>query len=317
MAFLPRPDNDADWHALRLRHVGGSEIAALFGLQARYGLSYFGLYQIKSGAVAAPPVDGDRVEAGNLFEDAIVTWGARRYGWTVYDAVYASDDECPGLGATLDRLIDAGPDEIALGMTGRGVCEAKNVDREVFMTQWVNDEPPFHILLQLQHQLACSGMPWGCIVAVVGGNELRCWRYWADPALIDMIRKAVTKFWSDIREGREPDVDGAESTAAILRSLYPEVLDDGEVDMSANNEWAETVADFLAAGKAKRAANDEYDLTKNRLVKLLGSTKRARGGGYVVSVVVTPEKAERPARPGEMISGRVETRRYNAKEIAA
>ena len=37
-----------DWHELRLRNIGGSEIAGLFDLQQPYQLSRYGLFMIKS-----------------------------------------------------------------------------------------------------------------------------------------------------------------------------------------------------------------------------------------------------------------------------
>lgn len=316
MALLPLPPTPAEWHAIRLKHIGGSEVSALFGVAPAYALSLYALHQVKAGAAPAPPVGGERVEWGIALEPFIARAAAKRKGWKLHDPVYAVDDTTPGMGSTLDYIMEAGPEEIADGMTGKGVLEIKNVDSQVYRDSWLNDEPPFHILLQHQHQMACAGMQWGVIAALVGGNELLTWRYRVKPDLIGAIRQRVAKFWADIRADNVPDVDGAESTADVLRSLYPEVVDDA-IDMTENNEWGEAVAGFISAQKAKKAATQDYDEAKNRVVSLIGSHKRAYGGGYSVSVVVTAAKDDRQAMPGEIIKGRAESRRYNAKEMAA
>jgi predicted phage-related endonuclease len=315
MALHPLPATSEEWHAIRLANVGGSEVSALFGVQPPYALSLFALHQVKSRAVPAPDVDGERVEWGIALEPFIARAAAKREGWKLHPAMYATDDTTPGMGATLDYIIEAGPAEIEEGMSGKGVLEIKNVDTSVFRDIWQNGEPPFHILLQHQQQLACAGMTWGVIAALVGGNELHCFRYWARPQLIASVRDRVARFWQDIREGNPPDIDGAESTAEVLRAMYPE-LDDRAVDMSASNEWSEAAAQFIAAQKAKKAATYDYDQAKNRIAALLGTNRRGYGGGYSVSVVVTKEVPARTAREGETINGRAESRRYNVKEAA-
>jgi predicted phage-related endonuclease len=316
MALLPLPATPEEWHAIRLQHIGGSEVSALFGVAPPYALSMFALHHVKAGTVPAPPVGNERVEWGIAMEPFIARRAAIREGWNLLPAVYAKDDTTQGMGATLDYLIEPGPEDLAQGMTGTGVLEIKNVDFLVFREKWTNDEPPAHILLQHQHQLACAGLDWGVICALVGGNELHVYRYRANPALIAGIRQRVAAFWADVHAGRQPDIDGSEAAADVLRAMYPEVIDDA-IDMSASNEWPEAVADFLAAAKAKKSAEEAYAEAKNRVALLLGEHKRGFGGGYSVSVVVTPEKPDRPAREGEVIKGRAKTQRYMAKEMAA
>ena len=168
------------------------------------------------------------------------------------------------------------------------------------------------LLLQLQHQLAATGYTWGCVAGLIGGNDLKLYRYKARPKLIADIRRRVREFWTSIAEGREPPVDGSDSASAVLRSLYGEVIDDA-IDMSGSNEWPEAVGEFVLAGERRKAANEDYDAAKNRVVSLLGGHKRAYGSGYSVNTAITAATPDRPARPDEIIKGRAETRRYTAK----
>ncbi len=303
-----------EWHALRARHVGGSEIAALFDLAPEdtpaYLRSKFALWHVKAGNAPPPAVDNPRVKWGLQLEAVIAEAAATENGWSVQKGGYVSDDNCEGLGCTLDYVIDYDPAE-----RGPGALEIKNVDWLVHKRSW-ETEPPPHILLQHQPQLAATGYEWGAVCCLIGGNDLRVYRYKARPLLIADIRRRVKEFWKSIDEGKEPPVDGSDSAAAVLAALHPQVTDDA-VDMRNNNEWAEAAHGLYMAAEARRQANDDYDLAKNRIVQLLGGHKRGWGNGWTVDTKITAENPGREPKPGELIGKRKESRSYTAKEMAA
>ena len=103
----------------------------------------------------------------------------------------------------------------------------------------------------------------------------------------------------------------AESDPAFFTD--PALVADDAIDMRGSNEWPEAVAEFLVAGERKRDAEKAYQAARNRVEALMAGHKRGWGGGYAVSVSVTPANPGRPAKPGEMIGARAETRRLNAK----
>ena len=312
---IPIVHDSPEWHALRARHVGGSEIAALFdlppGQRPNYMLTRFALWHIKAGNAPAPEVNHVRARWGLRLEEAIAEAASEERGWDVSKGGYVSDPTTAGLGCTLDYVIAGDPDE-----DGPGALELKNVDWMVHRRSWQDDEPPLHVLLQHQHQLAATGYAWGAVAALVGGNDLKVYRYKARPKLIADIRRRVREFWQSIDEGREPPVDGSDGAAHVLASLYPEIADDS-IDLSTSNEWAEAAHAFLMAGKGRSAANDAYDEAKNRVVALMGGHKRAYGNGWAVNCAVTPENPGRLPKPGELVGKRAEVRRYTVKEMAA
>jgi predicted phage-related endonuclease len=316
MSFTTIEHDSPEWHALRARHVGGSEIAALFDLASEdtpnYLRSRFALWHIKSGRVPEPKVDNPRADWGLMLEVAIAAGAAKANNWSIRKGGYVEDNTCPGLGCTLDFIIDEDPEE-----EGPGDLEIKNVDWMVHKRSWTGDEPPPHILLQHQHQLAATGHTWGAVVALVGGNDLRTYRYKARPKLIEDIRRRVREFWASIDAGKEPPVDGSDSASAVLAALYPEIVDDA-VDMRESNEWAEAAHGLYMAAEARRAANDDYDLAKNRVVKLLDGHKRGWGNGWAVNTSITaenPGKAITEAEVGKIVGKRKESRSYTAKEM--
>lgn len=311
--LIPMPPTREEWLALRQKYVGASESAALFGAQAAYALDHFALHHVKAGNAPAPDVDGPRVTWGKRLEIIVAEAIAEEHGYEVYKGRFAMADDCAGMSASLDFEIAC---DVEGEFEGPGVLETKNVDWMVHRRSWTDGEPPIHILIQLQQQLGCTGYQWGMVGGLVGGNDLKLYRYAAKPALIADIKARIAKFWEDIATGRSPDTSGSESSGEVLRSLYSNPTDDA-IDMSGSNEWPEAVAAFIEAQAMRRSANEAYDDAKNRVVALLGNHKRGWGGGYSVNTSITAEKPDREARPGEIIKGRVETRRYTAKAQAA
>ena len=311
MTIAPFTHDSPDWHAMRARHVGGSEIAALFDCQPAYALSRFALWHVKAGSAGHPPVPGERPEWGIRLEQAIAQAAAERWGWPIRKGGYVVDDTTPGLGCSLDFIIDADPDE-----KGPGCLEIKNVDWLIHRSQWSGDEPPIHILLQLQHQMAATGFTWGAVAGLVGGNRLELYRYKARPALIQEIRRRVAAFWQSIADRKEPDADGSDGADHVLRQLYP-VLEPEPVDLSGDNEMPDLCARLVEISAQRLAAEKDEDGIKARIMQKLGAHRSAIVNGFTVRVAVTPENPGRPAEPGELIGVRGEVRRLNVKEMAA
>ena len=302
---------DHEWHAARAKVIGASEVAALFGVSPH--TSRWSLWQVKAGRVAPPDLSGDaRVTWGLRLENAIADAVAEERGWTLLPGGHRVHRRIEGMGCTLDR-------EIAGDRPG--VLELKTVDWLARKRQW-GAEPPAHILLQLQHQLAVTGHQWGAVAALVGGNDLRIWEYQARPRSFAESEKRVRAFWQSIREGREPPVDGSASTAETLAALYPDAHDDPPLDLRGDNEAPELCAGFIRAREARQAAEREERNYANALRAKVGDAAAAMVNGYTVRATAVAAIPDRAAEPGEMIKGRAGYRRlsvslYEKGEIAA
>jgi len=319
MAFHNVHDGTPEWHAIRRQNVGASEVAALFGEQPDFAQSAYTLHMVKSGRIPTPPVDdgpGSRVWFGKYLEPTIARMAAAMWGWWTDKGTYCTDDTTPGMAASLDYIVrEPGPDEIAKGYTGPGALELKNADWLAHRKSWDGGDPPMHILLQLQQQLACSGYTWGCIVCLVGGNQLVKYHYVPRPRIIDAIRERVTQFWADVRAGKAPPVDGTDSTAAALKVLYPSLGDDEPLDLMTHNEASEAAAQFMIAQADKASADARYIEARNRLEGILQGRRRAVCQGFSINVAVTPDNPGRVAMPGEIIGRRAGSRRFTVREV--
>lgn len=300
-----------EWHEVRAKHIGGSEIASLFNVQPEYAVGAHGLWLIKAGRVPAPEVDNQRARWGLQLEEAIAHGCAEQEGWKIRKGGYFSDPHCRGLGATLDYVIEEGEE----GRTTPGILEIKNVDYGVHKRSWADGEPPLHILLQLQHQLACTGYTWGAIGELIGGNDLKIYRFEARPKIIAQIRAKVAAFWQSIDDDIPPPVDDSSQTGAVLRALNTPIVDE-IADFELDNELPDICAGLLSSASRRKAIEKEEQGYKNRLIAKIGTAQKARCAGFFINTIVVPEKAPRAALPGEIISGRKEARRYDVKEIS-
>jgi predicted phage-related endonuclease len=314
MSFTQIEHDSPEWHSLRSRHIGGSEVSALFNLAPEdvpgYARSRFALWHIKAGNAPPPVVDNPRVHWGLRLEAVIAEAAATENRWSVQKGGYVSDVSCPGLGCTLDYVIDYDPDE-----KGPGALEVKNVDWLVHKRSW-DTEPPPHILLQLMHQLAATGYGWGAVCCLVGGNDLRVYRYKRNDKIIEGIRRKVREFWQSIDDGKEPPVDGSESASAALRSLFPTPVDD-IAELDHDEDFAEWCKVFRQATIDKKVASELRDEAENHILAKLGNYQKARSLGYLATLSVGKDTADRPAKEGEIIKGRRGSRTLRVKELAA
>lgn len=304
MALIAMPATREAWLQMRKSTIGGSEIAALLGFQADYQLSPLALYLVKRGEIEAPQIEGERIEWGNDFEDAIAKVACRREGWALRPAVFAVDDTTPGMSASLDRVVLPSPGDEAKGFIGPGALECKNVDRLQFREKWLGDEPPPFILLQNQHQMACSGLLWGAVTACVGGNEYYVRRYPRHEGIIGEIRSAVTRFWDAVRNGEPPAADGYEATTRAIRAKYPS-LADSTIDLSGDNELPGLCTELQKIGGERKGIEKREDEIKNILRQKMGTARHAIvAGGVRISHSIGADTPDRPANDGEIIKGR-------------
>jgi predicted phage-related endonuclease len=293
-------EGEPAWHAIRLDNLGGSEIAGIFGVQAGWGQSAFTLHLVKARKIPPPPVPSDPgtlVWAGKHLEATIAKMAAEQEGWTLEKGYYCTDDECPGMACSLDYIItEPGLVETEQGFHGFGVAQIKNVSALQWRDEWNNGEPPFYILLQLQHELCCSGATWGVIAALVGGNEIHVYRYPASVRMATAIRDKVREFWEGVRAGQIPNVDGTDSTALALKALYPSKPTVRPIDFGGVQEFTDGCVQFLTTAANLKASKDHYAAAKAFMETMLKGETKAVGDGHKVDVSVNSANGGRTIR---------------------
>lgn len=251
MAIIPVRDQ-LHWHELRSKHIGGSDVASLFGLSPYK--SRWQLWMEKSGKLPPEDISGNKaVQAGTFLESGIANWAAHRWSMdiTKVDDYFIVDD-CPGMGASFDYITDYdAPVEIKWSARGYGWH---------YNGEEIN-EAPENYLLQVQHQLACTSSDHAWLIALID-DEPRRMKIPRNDNIIDAIKHEITAFWQSIADGKEPEPDYTTDVAVItkLMGTLPKsdvVLDDAD---------ALLFEDYKAAKEDEKKAAARADEVKGILL---------------------------------------------------
>jgi len=271
-------ENEAHWHQLRAKNVGGSEIAALFNVSPH--TTPFELWHRKAGLL--PDVDlsdNDRVFWGSILEPAIAEGARIKTGWAVRKVHdYITDDQTPGFACTLDYEIIGHP-------KGPGVMEIKNVDGLVHH-RWDRDEagtkePPLSFLLQAQAQMAVTGYSWGVVSCLIGGNHIEIYEYDRRETIIAEMRRLVEKFWDSVKAGTAPDPNFSEDLDSL--KILHSASGNGFADMTSDNRLADLCAEYVDAGAAEKAGKKRKDAAKAEMLTKIGSFDKIGVGVFSIS----------------------------------
>lgn len=121
--------------------------------------------------------------------------------------------ELPWLGATLDGLTTLDGDFCI-------PVELKNV--AYFNRKDWDDEPPLKFEIQLQHQLAVTGAPYGYLSALIGGNESVVRKIPRNDRFIAAMLPKLREFWEYVERRELPPVDESEATSKLLGKIFHE-----------------------------------------------------------------------------------------------
>lgn len=196
-------DDRASWLAARKQGIGGSDVAAIMGLDPWRGP--FDVYVDKitdDTDESASPV----MRLGQLLEDGIAQAYAETTGSTISKPTHllAHDDHDWMLG-TPDRWTDN---------RGDGVLEVKLSHRSEEWEQGV----PERYQLQAMHYVAVTGLPYCDVAALLHGRDLRVYEVERDDAMIDGLVAIEREFWQRVLDRDPPTPDRL--SAASLRKLY-------------------------------------------------------------------------------------------------
>ncbi|MBL4837008.1 MAG: YqaJ viral recombinase family protein [Kordiimonadaceae bacterium] len=266
----------------RKNWIGGSEIAALFGLSP-YGTE-FELYHRKKGNLQELDLDSsERVQAGNFMEPAIAAWASDKFGLHLRRVRrYMTHPAIEGYGTSLDYET----------VTGHYPAEIKNVDGLIFRDNWEVEgdkiiDAPMHITLQLQAQMACANKDKGYLIVCVGGNRLYWMEMEAHKATHVRLEKAVSLFWQRVANDSEPSPDFVKDASAIA-DLY-RVSGDEVLDLKSDN-YAESLAhDYAAAAADEKDAANRKKAAKSEMLMKIGSAGKVFLSGFTISAKTTKD----------------------------
>lgn len=249
------------WERDSIQSVGASELAAIVGADPRRGP--LSIYAAKVAKKLDEPerswlVFGRRVEGAIL--DGYVDKTLRRVRHNAAaDLERWYHPEQPRLSATPDGLVDE-PVEDARVVEAKAVAYMR---RE----EWA-EEPPLQFVVQVQAQMACTGLPRGDLVALMWGV------YITEPVTLQpnaefmaVALEAVDRFWWHVENRVPPDADAKPETRDAIRRLWP--TDNGQSLALTHQDLALVHAWDVACLRLEEAERQEDEL-QNKLRTRMG-----------------------------------------------
>jgi len=201
------PDTRAMWLAQRRNGIGGSDIAAILGLNP-----YRTPLQVWL----------DKTQGSEDFDNDAMEWG-RRLESAVADKFSDAHPECAPL-ATPGIIFDefepiffANVDRIT---ADGAVLECKTAGERA-AHQWDDDAVPDAYLMQLQWYLGVLGAPRGWIACLIGGRRYVERHVERDDRLINAMRERAAQWWADHVEALVPPPATPPDDDRYMARAYP------------------------------------------------------------------------------------------------
>ncbi len=266
----------AQWLAARRIGIGGSEAAAVCGLDDYR--SAFSVWLDKTGVLDDDDEASETARWGGLIEPVIADEVARRQQIEVFRVGWMlGHPEHHFMLANLDRLaydLALRPDPAVMEIKTAGAFRAMD---------W-RDTVPVRAMCQVQHYLAVTGLRWALVVTHIVE---------ADDELIDSIIEIETTFWRHVTDREPPAPDGSPATTDLLGRLYD--VDPDRVITVERSEIETTLATLHFARSRQDAAEADRRAAENELKILMGG-----------AALLTDTNGEPIARWPEVQSARID-----------
>lgn len=258
--------NHEEWLALRHKYIGGSDAAAVVGMNA--WVSPYSLWAEKTGRL--PGFEGNlATEVGTYMEDFVAQKFAQETGKKVRKCNLSwFNDQYPFAIANIDREIvgeDAG-------------LEIKTTS-ELNTKKFKGGEYPANYYCQCMHYLAVTGKKRWYLAVLIGNREFKWFTIERDEDEIKALMDAEAAFWEQVKTDVPPVADGTSSTADTLSALYPNSNDDA-IGIGA---YEKDLDDYFRLKDQLENIASTIDGIVNRLKAHLQECERGEGEKYKVS----------------------------------
>ena len=258
--------NREEWKALRSKYIGGSDAAAVVGMNAY--VSPLSLWAEKTGRL--PGFEGNlATEVGTYMEEFVAQKFAEVTGKKVRRCNLSwFNDQYPWAIANIDREIvgeDAG-------------LEIKTTS-ELNLKKFKNGEYPANYYVQIVHYLAVTGKKRWYLAVLIGNREFKWFTIERDEEEIKALMEAEEAFWEQVKTDTPPVADGSASTKDTLTALYPD-SNDSAIGIGA---FERDLDNYTRLKAQKDELEEQISGIENRIKAHLGEYERGEGEKYKVS----------------------------------
>lgn len=258
--------NREEWKELRSHYIGGSDAAAVVGLNAY--ASPYSLWAEKTGKT--PGFAGNlATEVGSFLEEFVAQKFAQITGKKVRKCNQSFlNSQYPFAIANIDREIigeDAG-------------LEIKTTD-SLNMKKFKGGEYPANYYAQMVHYMAVTGKQRWYLAVLIGNKEFKWFTIERDEAEIAALMTAEADFWELVKTDTPPAVDGTQATTDTLKTIYAD-SDDSVCDLTA---FSANLRQYMALKKQIKELETIADEAANKIKEFMGSSGGGECDGFRVS----------------------------------
>ncbi len=254
-ADMPRDE----WLDLRRKGIGGSDAAAILGLNP--WKTPMDVWLEKTGEFEDDPGENEKMYWGNVLEDIVAREFTARTGLKVRrrNAILKHKDR-PFMIANVDRLVIGHKAGLECKTAGQYAAE-----------DWEMGLPDYY-MPQLQHYMAVTGYPVWYVAVLIGGQEFKYYKITRDDYFIRDLVQAEVEFWRLVETRTPPPVDGTKASTELIKKLYPEAEKGKEIQLPF--EAFELIQQYERACEEEKQIQLLKDEAANRLKDMLGMAER-------------------------------------------
>lgn len=272
-----------EWLALRKRYLTASDVPAILG-QVPWD-SPLAVFGRKLGLIDEKE-ETEAMRFGKLLQpivrDAYVE-ETKRQVTDVGEYTLLVSERWPFLACTLDYLIEPIPTR-----PGEGTLEVKTTGA-FHRGEW-SEGPPIRSQIQLQMQLIVTGLLWGSVAGLIGGQSFRWADVDPDVDFQEAAVQAVREFHRRLELKDPPPADWGDSSKAVLKALYPQETGETIALPDEAHTWYEQ---WEAGRKLESQGKKQKDEFGNLIRQAIGSATfgvLAGVGKFKLATVSQPEK---------------------------
>ena len=245
-------DNEDDWHKLREKRIGGSDIGAILGVNP-----YKSIIDVYIDKTEGSTFKGNEATHwGHMLEGTVIKEFASKHNeLIVYEAPYS----------IVDNFFIANLDSVLKDKeTGDyGVLEIKTTSIWN-KKEWEEDTIPQSYYAQVQHYLMLTGYKFAYIAVLIGGQQYKEFKVERSEEDINLIRNKATEFYQEnLLKKIPPMPDGSDAYMNYLKQKALEIENDKVIEFA---DLEEKAAKIKELSKEINSLKKEQDLLKEEVM---------------------------------------------------
>lgn len=298
-----------EWLEIRKAGLGGSDSSAIVGLDR--WRSPFEVYADKLGLTPEQP-DNEAMRQGRDFEDYVARRFTEETGKKLRrrNAILQHREHAFMI-ANIDRWV-----------VGENAGFEAKTTSVLNKAQFSKGEYPPNYYVQCMHYMAVTGADRWYLAVLVLNRAFHVFTIERDEAEVQALIEAEKFFWENhVLKQIPPTPDGSESTAEVIKQMFPEAKERQEIALYG---YEEKIDQYLTLDDQIKELSTKKDALKQELQLALAEAEIGRAQGFVVEwknqvrqmLDTTKFKKEQAEMYGQYLKPAQTVRVFKIKEVS-